>query len=49
MILNILLAIKMLEKSDRYAYFFPKWVHIEEILIKLNVFLYKRWKIVRKK
>ena len=37
--LNILLAIKML-KIDLYAYSFQKWVHIEEILIKLNECLF---------
>ena len=36
------------EKVRRLCIFFPKWMHIEEILIKLNVyFLDKRWKIVR--
>ena len=37
------------KKLDLYAYSFQNWVHIEEILIKLNVCFYdKRWKIVRK-
>ena len=27
-------------KIDLYAYSFQKWVHIEEILIKLNVYLF---------
>ena len=37
---DILLAIKMLKKLDLYAYSFQKWVHIEKILIKLNVCLF---------
>ena len=35
-IVNILLAIKDDKKLDLYTYSFQKWVHIEEILIKLN-------------
>ena len=34
--LNILLAMKMLKKLDLYMYFFPKWVHVEKTLMKLN-------------
>ena len=37
-ILNILLDTKMLK--NLYAYFFQKWVHIKEILIKLNKCLF---------
>ena len=37
------------KKLDLSAYSFQNWVHIEEILIKLNVCFYdKSWKIVRK-
>ena len=40
MIWNILLVIKMLKKLDLYAYSFQKQVHIEEILIELNVYIF---------
>ena len=40
MILNTLLAIKMLNKLDLYAYSFQKWVDIEEVLRKLYVCFY---------
>ena len=43
-ILNVLLDIKMVNKSELYAHSFQKWVHIDEILIKLNVCLF-RYKI----
>ena len=37
------------KQLDPYVYSFQKWVHIAEILIKLNVFLFnKRWKIIQK-
>ena len=29
------------KKSDLYAYFSQKWVHIEETLMKLNVYLFE--------
>ena len=41
-ILNILLAIKTLKRLDLHAYSFQKWVHAEEILIKLNVCLFNK-------
>ena len=28
------------KKIDLYVYFSPKWVHIEEILMKLNIYLF---------
>ena len=40
MILNISLAVKKLQKLDLYSYFFQKWVLIEDILMKLNVYLF---------
>ena len=47
--LNILLASRMLKKLDLYVYFCQKWLHIEKILIKLNIWLFgKRWWIIRK-
>ena len=39
MILNILFAINML-KLDLYACYFKNWFHTEEILIKLNVYIF---------
>ena len=39
MILNILLAINML-KWDLYACYFKNWFHADEILIKLNLYLF---------
>ena len=39
------MAIKTLKRLYLHAYSFQKWVHAEEILIKLNVCLFnKRWK-----
>ena len=47
--LNILFATKMLKNLDLYPYFFQKWVHIEETLMKLNICLFdKKWWIIRK-
>ena len=47
--LNISFATKMLKNLDLYAYFFQKWVHIEETLMKLNICLFdKKWWIIRK-
>ena len=40
-VLNISLAIKML-KLDLYVYFYQKWAHIEETLMKLYIFFDKR-------
>ena len=39
---------KNAKKLHFYVFSFQKWVAIEVILIKLNVFFNKRWKIVRK-
>ena len=40
---------KEAEKIDLYAYSFQKWLHIEEILIKLNVcFFDEKWKLLKK-
>ena len=35
---------------DLSVYFSPKWVHIEETLMKLNIYTFfnKRWWIIRK-
>ena len=38
--LSISLATKMLKKIGPCAYFSRKWVHIEKILIKLNIYLF---------
>ena len=38
--LNIALVTNMLNKLEPYAYFFEKWVHIKEFLIKLNVCIF---------
>ena len=48
-VLNIALAIKML-KLDLYVHFYPKWAHIEETLMKLNIynFFHIRWWIIKK-
>ena len=46
MALNILLVTIMLNPLDLYIFFFLKWIHIEELLIKQNVsFLMKDEKI----
>ena len=51
--LNISLATKILKKIDFYLYFSQKPVHIEETLMKLNIFINiffdKRWLIIWKK
>ena len=39
-VLNILLVMKMLKKLGLHACFFKKLVHIEQILIQLNVCLF---------
>ena len=39
-VLNILFVTKMLKKLDLYVYFFQKLVHIEETLMKLNIFIF---------
>ena len=39
-VLNILFVTKMLRKLDLYVYFFQKLVHIEETLMKLNIFIF---------
>ena len=46
--LNTLLATKILTRLELYAYFLQKGVHIEDTLMKLNVFCNKRWWIIRK-
>ena len=38
--LNISLATKMIKKFDLYVYFSQKSVHIEETLMKLNIYLF---------
>ena len=49
MALNILLVTEMLKPLDLYVFFFLKWIHIEELLIKQNVsFLMKDEKIFNK-
>ena len=49
MVFNILLVAKMTEKLDHYVDFFQKWVHTEEILMKLNVrfFIHARKKVIK--
>ena len=51
--LNISLVTKILKKIDLYLYFSQKPVHIEETLMKLNIFINiffdKRWLIIWKK
>ena len=39
-VLNILFVTKMLKKLDLYVYFFQKLVHIEETLMKINIFIF---------
>ena len=34
------LSAKMLKKIDLFVYSFPKWKHLEENLIKLNIYIY---------
>ena len=42
------LVIKMVKKLDLYVYCFQKWMHMDMILIRLNIYLfYRRWWIVR--
>ena len=40
---------KYAKKLDLYAYSLKKWVHIEEILIKLNVCLFFKKKLLKEK
>ena len=51
--LNISLVTKILKEIDLYLYFSQKPVHIEETLMKLNIFINiffdKRWLIIWKK
>ena len=51
--LNISLVTKILKKIDLYLYFSQKPAHIEETLMKLNIFINiffdKRWLIIWKK
>ena len=35
--LNISLAVKILKSLNLYAYFFKKWVHIRETVLKPNI------------
>ena len=40
---------KNVKKSDLHAYFFKKWLHIEDTLMKVNTCIFdERWWIVRK-
>ena len=41
-VLNISSAINMLKELHLYVYFSLKWVHIEETLMKLNIYLFLR-------
>ena len=37
--LNILLVTKMLKKLNLYVFYSQKWLHIERILMKLNIYI----------
>ena len=44
-----LIGHKDVKKLDLYSYFFPIWVHVEEILMKLNMsFLIKNDELLEK-